>query len=69
MVGSTQEIIMALSVLAENEHIRVTFQESAKGAALCAISALVGGLLGGPRGLAIGGSIGAIAAYGLTEGK
>ncbi|XP_017036795.1 protein Nazo-like [Drosophila kikkawai] len=69
MSVSTQELIKALSILVDNENVQVTFQESAKGAAVCVLSALLGGLLLGPRGVALGGGIGAIAAYGLTEGK
>lgn len=40
--------------LAEQENLRVTVVESAKGAGITGISTLLGGLLGGKNGLLIG---------------
>lgn len=42
------------AVLSENENLKVTLQEASKGALLVGLFAFVGGLLGGPVGLAIG---------------
>ncbi|XP_068159231.1 protein Nazo-like [Drosophila tropicalis] len=63
----TEELIEAIAVLVDNNQIRATFEESAKGAAVVGITTLLGGLLLGPRGLALGGVVGGAVAYAMAD--
>lgn len=56
----------ALADIADNEDLRVTVKSSVKGAGITAIGALLGGLVGGRRGLLAGGTIGALAATAMA---
>lgn len=49
-----EEILGICKQLAEQEHMKVCVTESAKGACIAGGCALLGGLLGGPPGLAVG---------------
>nr|XP_017101719.2 protein C19orf12 homolog [Drosophila bipectinata] len=64
---SSVEILFALTIVARNENIRVTVAETAQGVAICAAGALIGGLLMGTRGLALGGAIVGLASCELAE--
>jgi len=48
------EVIQACEVLAREENLNKCVQESAQGALLAGGGALIGGLLGGPRGIVAG---------------
>ncbi|KAG5882069.1 hypothetical protein JTB14_023756 [Gonioctena quinquepunctata] len=58
-------IVEACQVLAEQENMKVTLEESTKGAAIIGISALLGGLLGGKQGLLAGAAVGSAASFAL----
>lgn len=49
-----EDILYVIQQIYEHKQLKVTLIESAKGAGIVAVSALTGGLLGGPRGSAIG---------------
>lgn len=54
MPVNQEEIISVCQQLAEQEHLQVCVTQSLKGACIAGVSALAGGLLLGPPGLAIG---------------
>lgn len=54
MTIPAHDLLMEVSKLTELQQVRVSLKESLKGAALAGVSTLVGGLLLGPIGLAIG---------------
>ncbi|XP_013098635.1 protein C19orf12 homolog [Stomoxys calcitrans] len=64
-----RELIDAISILANENNVRVTVQQSGKGAIICAACCFVGGVLLGPAGLAIGGAAGGVTAYRMTKGN
>ncbi|XP_055551749.1 protein C19orf12 homolog [Wyeomyia smithii] len=66
---NTRELMEAVGTLTDNENVRVTVRSSAKGAAICGATCFVGGLLAGPVGLAVGGTIGAVSAGMMSRGK
>lgn len=68
MVLNTKELMDAVAILADDNNIRANLKHSAKGALICGASCFVGGVLGGPVGLAVGGTIGAISAYRISSG-
>ncbi|KAG8185371.1 hypothetical protein JTE90_023117 [Oedothorax gibbosus] len=58
--AAVSEIISFLGELAEEEDMRVTVQQTARGGCIAGGGAVVGGLTAGPVGLAVGGIIGSI---------
>ncbi|XP_065366525.1 protein C19orf12 homolog [Calliphora vicina] len=64
-----RELIEAISVLADEQNVRVTVKQSGKGAIVCGACCFAGGLLLGPAGLAIGGAAGGVVAYKMTKGS
>ncbi|XP_055303409.1 protein C19orf12 homolog [Sitodiplosis mosellana] len=63
MPVDVEEFLRGLAILADNQNMRVTLKQSGKGAAICGAICFVGGLVAGPLGLAVGGTIGGVTAY------
>ena len=66
---NTEELLSVAVKLAEERNLQVTITESGKGACIAGGGAFVGGLVGGPLGLAVGGTLGSIMAYWNGSGK
>lgn len=69
MPVNLKEFLDGVSILADNHNMRVAVQKSGIGALICGACCFVGGLLGGPVGLAAGGTIGGITAYRMSGSK
>ncbi|KAF5273104.1 hypothetical protein FQA39_LY07594 [Lamprigera yunnana] len=64
---NNQELVNVAVELSQSEDLKVSLVESGKGACIAGGGALVGGLLGGPPGLAIGGILGSV--FGAWKGS
>uniref|UniRef100_A0A182PBK3 Uncharacterized protein n=1 Tax=Anopheles epiroticus TaxID=199890 RepID=A0A182PBK3_9DIPT len=69
MTINTRELLDAVATLTDKESMRVTLKSSAKGATVAGSSTFLGGLLAGPIGLFIGGALGGLVAYAMTNGQ
>ena len=58
MVLQTNEVCQIISTLSDDSGLKVTVNESMKGGLLTGIVCTLGGLVLGPAGLAIGGTLG-----------
>ena len=52
-----------MAILADEDQLKVTMKNSAYGGVVAGVTTTVGGLLGGPPGLLLGGALGGILAY------
>lgn len=66
---NTQELLSAVAILTDKQSMRVTLKCSAKGAAVAGSSSFVGGLVAGPVGLFLGGALGGLLAYTMTNNQ
>uniref|UniRef100_A0A182TBA0 Uncharacterized protein n=1 Tax=Anopheles maculatus TaxID=74869 RepID=A0A182TBA0_9DIPT len=66
---NTQELLSAVAVLTDKQSMRVTLKSSAKGAAVAGSSTFLGGLVAGPIGLFLGGAVGGLVAYAMTNNQ
>lgn len=57
-----------LAVLTDDQNMRVTIKNSGKGALVCGASCFVGGIVAGPVGMAIGGTLGGLKAWHMSRG-
>jgi len=69
MVLSYNDIMELLRVLSDEKNLRVTVTESGKGALVAGGVAGIGGLVLGPVGLALGGTVGGCLAAYMGHGK
>ncbi|KAJ8688379.1 hypothetical protein QAD02_024174 [Eretmocerus hayati] len=66
---ATPDILNAISDLAKIREMKIALNVSAQCGLIASISTMLGGLVGGPRGIAIGGSLGTALAYFHGNGK
>jgi len=57
---NTQDLMNAVSLICDEHNMRCTISQSAKGAMVTAGTTFIGGILGGPIGLAVGAIIGGV---------
>ncbi|XP_006887890.1 PREDICTED: protein C19orf12 homolog [Elephantulus edwardii] len=66
MVGDIMQLLCSVS---EERKMKAAFKQSGKGALVTGAVAFVGGLVGGPPGLALGGAVGGLLGAWMTSGQ
>lgn len=69
MPADIEEFLRGIAMLTDNRNMRVTLKQSGKGAAVCGAMCFIGGLIAGPVGLAVGGTVGGVTAYRMSGSK
>nr|XP_055065671.1 protein C19orf12 homolog [Misgurnus anguillicaudatus] len=69
MTSKIDDVIGLCCKISENRKIKVTVENSAKGAATAGGGAFIGGLLGGPAGIFLGATVGGVLGWWMTSGK
>ncbi|XP_014242836.1 protein C19orf12 homolog isoform X4 [Cimex lectularius] len=69
MPFNTRELIEAAEVIVQQENMKVNLQTSLKGATFTGISTFIGGIFGGPIGLAVGATLGGLSSMWYTRGQ
>ncbi|KAL7035653.1 hypothetical protein ACKWTF_008489 [Chironomus riparius] len=64
---NTRDLIEAISIVADNNNIRVTIKSSLKASCTTAVTTFAGGMLFGPLGIPFGATIGGLLAFARTE--
>lgn len=66
---NAKEFLDGVAIIADNHNVRVTLKQSGKGAIICGVCCFIGGVIAGPPGLAVGGTVGGITAYRMSSSK
>lgn len=69
MVVHTSALMEAVAVLGDDHNLRVTITQSGKEALICGACSFIGGIIAGPVGLAVGGTLGGLKAWQMSKGK
>ncbi|XP_066151441.1 protein C19orf12 homolog [Euwallacea fornicatus] len=69
VLKNKHDLIEACCILAEQENLKVTITESGKGAMMAGAGVFLGGLVAGPIGMAVGGSVMSMAVAISSQGK
>ncbi|XP_067105090.1 protein C19orf12 homolog [Osmerus mordax] len=69
MAPRMDDVMRLCSDLSANRQIKVAVKSSAKGAVVAGGTAFLGGLVGGPPGIAVGGAVGGMLGCWLTSGQ
>ncbi|XP_062997202.1 protein C19orf12 homolog [Elgaria multicarinata webbii] len=69
MPVSVNDVMQLLCHVSEERKMKAAFKHSGRGALVAGATAFVGGLMGGPPGIAVGGAVGGLLGAWMTTGQ